>query len=563
MDILSDLSSRISLFHLNTLFLLGLALFGGTIGGRIFQKLKIPQVVGYIIIGIIIGQSGFKVVDKNTVKMLQPFNSFALGLIGFMIGGELKKEVFKQYGRQFMYILFFEGVLAFAFVTIFIGIANSIFFGNSGYSWALAILLGAIAASTAPASTTGVLWEYKAKGPLTTTVLGIVALDDGLALLLFAVASSVAASILGKSNGFSLLSFFAPLYEIGGALLIGILFGLTICKMRKRHNEQDKILAFSIGVILLLVGTSRAIEVDMILAAMCLGAVVVNFSPKESGEVFKLVEKFTPPIYVLFFVLVGAKLNLSKVNYYMAILVIIYLLSRAFGKVAGATLGARISKAPETVRKYLPLCLLSQAGVAIGLSIFANQQFPGEIGNTIIIVIACTTFVVELIGPPFVKIAILKAGEAGLNITEDDLIRKATVKDIMAKEARILHEDMPLKKILKIFSEGNELFYPVVNKENDLRGMVTVNSIKNTLMLPELSGFLLANDIMEPVVTTVSHDILVTKAQDLLKAHDLESLPVVTKENKVLGVIESRDIKKLISKKIVELQNKIESLNNQ
>jgi Kef-type K+ transport system membrane component KefB len=533
-----------------------------TIGGKIFEKIKIPQVVGYIAIGILIGQSGLKMVDEHTLKVFQPFNSFALGLIGFMIGSELKKDVLKKYGKQFICILLFEGIMAFVFVTLIIGIISNLFLGDASYSWALAVLLGAISVSTAPAATTGVLWEYKTRGPLTTTVLGIVAMDDGLGLLIFAFASSIAGSLIGKAGGFSLMSILAPFYEIGGALILGVLFGMMICAMLKRSHTEDKILAFSIGAILLLVGVALAIGVDMILAAMTLGTIVINFTTRKSQVVFKLIEKFAPPIYVLFFVLVGAKLNVGGLSFFTTSLVILYLISRTIGKLIGATLGAKISKAPETVRKYLPLCLLSQAGVAIGLSIYAGQRFPGEIGNAIIIIITGTTFIVELIGPPFVKLAVEKAGEVGLNITEEDLIQKSTARDILDRETHLIYESMHLPDIITIFSEHEKLYYPVVNnaEEKKLKGVITVDSIKNTLMVPELKDFLLAHDIMEPVVTVTGPDISVNDVKDILSGYNIEHLPVVTEENEVLGIIESGDIKRLISRKVLEMQDKVASL---
>ena len=181
----THLFDNISIFHLNILLLLGLALFGGTVGGRIFQKFRIPQVVGYIIIGILIGQSGIKMVDESIIEALRPFNYFALGLIGFMVGGELKKEIFAKYGKDFLYILLCEGLAPFLLVSISVGILGTVMFGSGPFVWALALLLGAIASATDPATTTSVLKEYKTRGPLTTTILGIVALDDGLALFLF------------------------------------------------------------------------------------------------------------------------------------------------------------------------------------------------------------------------------------------------------------------------------------------------------------------------------------------------------------------------------------------
>jgi len=185
--------------HLNIILLMGVAIFFGTAGAKIFQKFHIPQVVGYVVIGLIIGESGLNLIGRDTVEALASLNMFALGIIGFMIGGELRAEVFKKYGRQFFIILCSEGIAAFLLVAVFSGLMSWYFTRDIHTSIAMAIVLGAIASATAPAATVNVLWEYKTRGPLTSTVLAIVALDDGLALLLYRVASSIAAAMMGKT----------------------------------------------------------------------------------------------------------------------------------------------------------------------------------------------------------------------------------------------------------------------------------------------------------------------------------------------------------------------------
>jgi Kef-type K+ transport system membrane component KefB/CBS domain-containing protein len=554
------LFSEISLIHLNILILLGLAVFGGTIGGRIFQKLKIPQVVGYIAIGILIGQSGIKIIDKETITALTPLSYFALGLIGFMIGGELKKDIITKYGKQFIYILLSEGIFAFIVVTGLAGIIGTFLFPSSGMAWATALLLGAIASATAPAATTSVLWEYKARGPLTRILLGIVAMDDALALLLFALASTVATRFAGHINESILSAFITPLYEIIGSILIGAVSGFILSKLIKRYKDEDRILAFSVGIVMLVLGISIAIDVDMILAAMFLGVIVVNFTPRKSKEVFKLIERFAPPIYVLFFVLVGAKLDVKHLNLAVIIIGLIYIVGRTLGKMFGANFGARISGAEKTVQKYLPLCLFSQAGVAIGLSLVAYQRFPGEIGNSIVIIIAAATFLLEILGPPFVKMAIVKAGEAGLDITEEDIIRQSTAKDIMDRRIPLIYETMSLNEIMRIFSESDNLYYPVVNSDKKLLGIITIDNIKDTLAASELASILLAHDLMEPVVISTAPETNLSEVKDILGRYGVEYLPVVTKEKELLGMVESRSMQRQISRRIIEMRKKAEAL---
>jgi len=552
--------SRISLLHLNILLLLGLALFGGTVGGRLFQKLKIPQVVGYIIIGILIGRTGLKIVGGDVILALRPFNYFALGLIGFMVGGELKKDIFSKYGKHFLYILLCEGITPFVLVTLSVGFFGSIFFGAGPFIWALALLLGAIASATDPASTTSVLKECRTRGPLTTTILGIVALDDGLALLLFAIASSIAGALIGTGSEGVLRAIIHPLYEIGGAVVLGVLSGIVLSKILRKYVEKDRILAFTIGTVLLVTGLSLALNVSMLLAAMTLGIVIVNFVPHKSKEAFNAVEGFTPPIYVLFFVLVGAKLHFSHMTFAILALVIVYLFYGLTGKMAGARIGARISKAPKTVIKYLPFALYSQAGVAIGLSILAAQHFPGDIGNTLIVIITATTFITQLIGPTFTKIAVSKAGEVDLNITEEDIINRSMASDVMDPDPPLIYENMQLIDILRIFSEYDNLFYPVINKSRELRGIITVEGIKQTILDTDVGGLILAADFMEPVIAKTPLEATAVDVKEALDRYDIDYLPVVDKSDKIRGFIERKKLNKFISTKIIELQKQADSL---
>jgi len=556
---LTYILTKISIPHLNILFLLGLALFGGTIGGRIFQKLRIPQVVGYMAIGILIGESGFKIINHDIIKTLQPFSYFALGLIGFMIGAELKKDILVKYGKQFIYILLFEGITAFILVTLLIGIVGTFLFKNWQLAWSLGLLLGAISSATAPAATTEVLREYKTRGPLTRIVLGIVAMDDALALLLFAIAFSIAGSLSGNIQKNALRVFIQPIYEIGMSIIIGILSGLILNQFLKRYSEKERILVFSVGAVLLVSGLSLAINANMLLAVMTLGVIITNFIPQKSKEIFKLLADFTPPIYILFFVLVGAKLDIGYMSFPIVLLTVLYLIGRTAGKMFGAIFGAKISGAARTVQKYLPICLFSQAGVAIGLSILASNHFSGVIGNAVVIIITATVFVLELIGPPFVKLAVTKAGEVGLNITEEDFLKNTKVKDVMDKNPPLIKDNALLEEILLIFSRTPNLYYPVVTNDKKLSGIISVDNIKNILIEGELGGLVLATDLKEPVVATVSDNTMLSDAEKVLDRYHIEYLPVVTEENEISGFIEKRMLDRIVSTKIMELQKQAEA----
>ncbi|MBL7158464.1 MAG: cation:proton antiporter [Candidatus Omnitrophica bacterium] len=550
-------------FNINILLLLGLAIFGGMVGGRLFQKLKIPQVVGYIIIGIIIGESGFKIVDDSIIMALRPFNYFALGLIGFMVGGELKKEAFSKYGKNFLSILICEGLGPFILVSLFISLAGIFFLKSVPAAIALALLLGAIASATDPASTVSVLKEYKTRGPLTTNIIGIVALDDGLALLLFSIAASVASALMGRGGEGYMGALFTPFYEIAGAIFIGGISGLGLSKIIQKYDEKERILAFSIGTVLLVVGLALATGVSMILATMTLGIVMVNIRPHKSKEAFRLVDGFTPPIYVLFFVLVGAQLHLRYMTPIVIGLAVIYIVFTIVGKMAGAYIGGWISRSPKSVTRYLPFALFSQAGIAIGLSILAAQYFPGPLGTTLIVIITATTFVTQLIGPAFVKFAVTKAQEVGLNITEEDIIKESRVKDVMDKNPPLIYANMKLSDILRIFSEDDRLYYTVINKDKKLEGIITIEGIKNTFLETDSGGLILAHDLMEPASGSVTENLPLAEATDALNHYDTDYMPVVDPSGRVEGAIYKRQINKFISTKIIELREKVEFLDAQ
>jgi len=545
---------------LNILILIGLTILLGTTGSRLFKKFRIPQVIAFIIIGFFLGDSVLGIINKQILSSFSFFNIFVLGITGFLIGGELKKEIFEKYGKQFINILLSEGLLAFVLVTLLVVLVGNLFFDNTSFIWALGLLLGSIASATAPAATTDVLWEYKTRGPLTTTILGIVGLDDGLGLVLFAFASSITFAIIGTSATAISSIFLHILYEIGGSVGIGVLGGLFLSLIVRKISDKYGIITFSLGIIVLILGISKLVECDILLSAMAAGVFTTNFLPRKSKEVFESTNELMPILYILFFTFFGAKLNLENLTLPIILIAIVYLIGRTLGKGLGANLGARISKAPKTVRKYLPWCLFSQAGVAIGLSILASQRFPGEIGDSIVVIITTTTFVVQIVGPLAMRIAITGAGEAGLNITEEDIIRESKAKDIMDTTIPLIYENVSLTEILKTFSETDNLYYPVVDKNKKLLGVITVDHIKNSLATRGLDSFLLAYDLMEPVIAKASPDLPMVEVLEILSRYNLEYLPVVSAKDKVLGFLEKRQISRKISTKLIELQKQAESL---
>ncbi len=533
------------------LIVLGLALFGGTIGGRLFQKLHVPQVVGYILIGWALGPSGARMIDAGMIQALQPFSYFALGLIGFMIGGELNRETLKKYGNQFVTILLFEGIAAFVVVTALVGLIGGLFLKDAATVWSLAVLLGAISSATAPAATTDVLWEYKAKGPLTTMVFGIVALDDVLAIVLFAIASSFAGHLLGLSTGGGVAAVLRPFYEIGGAVAVGGILGVILVRIIRHYQQRERMLVFLIGMVLFVLGFSVAIGVSMLLAAMVLGIVVVNGVPSMSKQVFSIIRDFSPPVFILFFVLVGTKLNPQAMSPMMLALVGVYLVGRTVGKMAGAYWGAGLSRAGTAVQRYLPMCLFSQAGVAIGLSLVAAQSMGPEMGDLVIVIITMTTFVVQLIGPPCVRHAVIQAGEAGKNITEEDIVRSAKVRELMDRQYPIIQETTPAGHILEIFAFSPYTQYPVVDQDGRLSGVINIDGIKSSLLFEVSERFLIAADLKEEFRHVIRDDASLFEAKNYIDNFRLGFLPVIDTNGIVIGGFDRRMYNRFVSQKLL------------
>ncbi len=548
--------------HLNLALLFGLVILGGAFGARLFQKFHIPQVVGCVVVGIILGRDVLNLITPERVEALKPFTMFALGIIGFMIGAELRAEVFRKYGRQFFIILFSQGFGSFLLVALSTSIMVWLISGRLYSSIAMGLVLGAIASATAPASTVNVLWEYKTRGPLTTAILAIVALDDALALLLYRGAATGAKALLGTADSSVFGTTFILLGEIVGTVLLGFLAGVTLYFMLKFVRADDKILEFSIASLLLVVGVSMVAGIDPILPAMVLGITMANLAPRQSKNVFELIRKFSSPIYISFFVLAGAHIELGRLASSTAAITAVYISFRVGGKVIGSWFGAKQSRAPTVVRKYLGICLLPQAGVAIGLAIMSSQIFNPEFGKIVIMVVMTETFIIELLGPILVKVGLKRAGEVGLNITEDDLIETYSVADVMDPEVPVISAGMSLSEVIKVVSNTNNFYYSVVDDENKLMGAVTLDGIRNTFATQELNDWLVALDIMEPIIGKVTPDMALSDALEELRKLNVGHIPVVasSQDDSFVGVLGNRAIRRSLSAEILSRQQKADSI---
>jgi Kef-type K+ transport system membrane component KefB len=547
---------------LGVLFILGMGVFGGMLGAWLFQRLRIPQVVGYIAIGLLLGESGLQLIRIPDIVALRPLNLFALGVIGFLVGGELKIDTFRKYMRQFVAILLGEGLGAFILVGAASGLIMYHVSGSISVAAAAGIVFGAIASATDPASTIDVLWEYRARGVLTTSITAIVALDDALAMTLYGLGTS-AAEFLTQSSG----SFVAELgkiaLELGGAAALGLVFALLLRFLLRWLPQPEKALAISIGMIMLLISISEYAGMDVILAAMTLGFALINLAPRRSEDLFKIMRGFSIPIYVIFFVLVGARLTVSGMPGWLWAIVAVYIVGRSGGKMAGAWLGAKLTGSDPAVRKYLGMGIFAQGGVAIGLSIMASHHLAGisatpglSLGDAIIFAVTATTLVVQLIGPPMVKLAVKLAGEIGRNITEEDVEASWKVSDAMDKDVVAIPESTPLVAAMRTLVEHDYLVYPVVKADGSLSGIFSLGGMKALLADQSSWDWIIASDVMLPATDQTTPEESLLEVMRRMRELKIDQMPVVAKGDghKPVGMLDMMLARKRVAEETFRRQ---------
>jgi len=386
----------------NTILGLGFILLAGLFSARLINKIKFPAVTAYLLLGILIGPSILNLTSQELINSSGFISNIVLGLIAFGLGQSFTREFFRNIGRPVLWISILEAVLPWVLVTLsFFFILKQPFY--------VALLFGAIASATAPAATVMVVREYKAKGRFTDILLGVVAIDDAWCLIIFALSLAIAKSVaFHASNTFVSKVIFHSLIEIIGALMLGGLIACLSSLFSKFIRTQTELLIYTLGFILLTTGLAIKLGLSVLLANMFLGTVLININ-KSNFEFFDVLKLIDSPLYLLFFVLAGANLEIGLLKG-IGITGIIYIFFRTTGKTVGSVWGGYIVKVEDRIRRYLGLGLLPQAGVALGCALVAKSDFP-KVGGMIFTTIVATTVIYELIGPICTKYALQKAGE--------------------------------------------------------------------------------------------------------------------------------------------------------
>lgn len=407
---------------MSTLLSVSIALLVGLLMTRAFKPLKLPAVTAYLIAGVLIGPycmgrlgiSGLGFNTSDAVAALSLVSEVALGFIAFSIGNEFRVSDLKKTGKQAMIIGVFQAVVATLFVDLALLVVHIVM--PDKLTLPQLITLGAIATATAPAATLMVVRQYKAKGPLTSLLLPIVALDDAVGLIVFAVSFGIAKTL--TSGAVDLVSIIVnPLVEIVCSLGLGALMGYILTMLEKMFNSNTNRLNMTIAFVFLTVSLSMMefsvgpvhISFSSLLVCMMLGTVFCNICPL-SHDLMELSDKWTSPLFALFFVISGAELELSVFTDSAIIIIgLVYIISRSLGKYSGSYISAKMTRCEPSICKYLGITLLPQAGVALGMCATAMQL--GEQGHLIRNITLFAVLIYELFGPVLTRQALKAAGD--------------------------------------------------------------------------------------------------------------------------------------------------------
>ena len=400
---------------------LSLSLVGGLLMSRLAKRLNLPAVTAYLIAGLLLGpyclgalnlfHLGFS--NAQEVASLDIVSQVALGFIAFTIGNEFRLEQLKHMGRQAITVGILQAVITAVLVDAALVVLH--FINPALISISSAITLGAIAAATAPAATLMVVRQYKADGPLTKLLLLVVAIDDAVGLVLFSASFGVASAL--ESGAISILTVLVePVVEIVLSLALGGFAGWVLYRVEKYFHSRSKRLSISIGFVLLTVGLSMAefeaggvrCGFSLLLVCMMTGTVFCNICDF-SEELMSRVDGWTAPLFVLFFVLSGAELNLGILANPLVLLIgAVYIISRSLGKYLGSYASCAATGCSEKITRHLGITLLPQAGVALGMALTAQQLAGGAVVRSVVLF---SVLVYELVGPALTKRSLIAAGE--------------------------------------------------------------------------------------------------------------------------------------------------------
>ena len=536
---------------------IGLMLFLGLLGGEITSRLKIPRVTGYLLVGLLIGPSVVGLIDKSETRNFDLIAQLALGLIMFNIGGRFKARHVRRFIGKLLTVAAFEMGLTWLVV--------------GGIAWilsrdtVLALTAGFIAMATAPATTLVVVKEYESEGPLTSNLIALVGINNFLCLVLFPF---LLIALMGGDAGFSI-----PFLEVGKSLVLGMGLGLILSFLEERAHTPSQQILLGFCAITLVVGLAYAWGGSGPLAAMVMGVIKVNSSPR--GEaLFERIDSGAYPLYVLFFVIAGANLHVD-ILFSAGVLGIAYIFGRAAAKLLGAALGTRVAGLSTELQQYLGPAMISHAGVAVGLAMAVGDlDSPG--GKAAQAVVLGSIVAYEVFGPIAVRFSLVRCGEVKMislmphppgHSSIDNLQRvisrisrslglpvkglgetdqPPSAKHVMRTSVEPVADNTRFEELLKILSHSRFDLLPVVDRDGQYVGNISYSGVRDVIFDQALADLLIARDLLDSESAYVVSDEPLGAV--LQKFHNLKDeighLPVVTDaENPhVVGMIRQRDV---------------------
>lgn len=556
---------------------LAVILFAALVGGRLASLCRIPRVTGYLLAGLVVGPSfahltGLpQLISQFALNELKLISDIALALILMNIGGQLRTENLRRWKQRIFIFSFTEALASGLLVGLAVFAVNQFLVQQviGGLSLAyssllFAIFTGTISIATAPAATLMVIREYEAEGPITSTVLTLVSLNNLISVFTF----SIAAQLLVSSDG----SLGAIVYKLAMPLLLGGLFGflMSLWAQRMELSSEHKILL--LGGVTTVAVLSRFLGLEPLLSCLALGVILADSSPRWH-RLLKSLNEVDYPLYVIFFVLAGANLHIETLAH-IGLLGVTYVIFRSLGKLAGSYMGARLGKFGQREQSWIGMTLLAQAGMAIGLASTLAKIWP-EGGQLVETIILGSVVIFELIGPIAVRFGLVRAGEVPLL----SLLRKRApqsgveglhdvanhfrnnlglpagrrlddpgdilVRHVMRHNVETIHHGTPFQELLRIIAHSRYDRFPVTDDDQNFIGIINYTEIRNLLFDQSLSDLLVARDLVSSSVLSIPPD---TPLRDALKTfqkkRNISYFPVIDPEEpkKLLGILSQNDV---------------------
>jgi Kef-type K+ transport system membrane component KefB len=386
---------------MNTILCLGIVLVGALVAEKIISYLKIPAITSYILLGILLGPHAFNITGEGLLASSELLSNIVLGFIAFHIGKNFSIESFKRIGKAVISVSIAVTIATLICVTLGI-------YYVAHQPFHIALLFGAISTATAPATTMMVIRQYKARGLFTDVLLGTVAIDDAWGIMIFSISLAIAQVLeIGQFSEWIIMAVTVKAAaKIFLSVMLGSIMAIVASKISAYLKRRENVLTFILGAILINTGVALHFHISPLLSNMFFGAVLVNIE-KTSFRFFESVNNVDWPLYVMFYVLAGANLDIGILSS-LGLIGSVYIISRIIGRIGGAYAGAVITGAGQSIRRYMGLALMAQAGVAIGLAMMAKASLP-HTGGAILHTIIATTVVYEIFGPVATRYALLKA----------------------------------------------------------------------------------------------------------------------------------------------------------